>query len=411
MEKVVYITSANPFGVYGGAIGTRKFILPLCDLMEKGEIDLHIIYMKNPNEVENENFKNKLKNVQMFEIVKRKTDKIMSRFFFQPDPLNIYSGKIMKTLNEIRPDIIIIQSSRLGKIASNIKKKYSENSKLIINFDNFELEFVEVFFKYRGLLSFLKPIEELSVYLSEKKCIEFGDFFVFLHKEEAIEVLNFYKSSKQWEVLPFLYQEGEFPRREYYQNSVNNTINLIFTGSLSFSPNIDAVFFLFDSLKDITDLLGENCRIIIAGSNPSKYLMKKYLELKPHQRKFIEIVTNPSPAEMKKLLLSSNIYVSPVFSGPGMKTKVVEALWHGLPIIASYFSLRGYESLSKYHHKLIFPFFSKQEFIDSLGSVVKLLKNQESSFESLAHEAYGELFSYDEFLNKNKKILFEVTKK
>ncbi|ACB08655.1 glycosyltransferase [Thermotoga sp. RQ2] len=405
MKKVLYITSANPFGVYGGAIGTRKFILPLCDLMKRGEIDFYIIYMKNHNEVEDERLKESFRSVQIFEIVKRKSDKIISRIFLYPDPLNIYNRKIVKLVNKIQPDIIIIQSSRLGKIALSIKKKYNKNSRLIVNFDNFELEFVEVFFKYKGLLSLLKPVELLSVYLSERSSIKFGDFFVFLHREEADKILSFYKSSKQWEIIPFLYQKCEFPNRKTIQNLFNKTVNLIFTGRLDFSPNIDAAIFLFDSIEDITELLGENYRIIIAGANPNRYLIKRYFRLDPYQRKFIEIVPNPSPEEMKKLLISSHIYVSPVFSGPGMKTKVIEALWHGLPIIASHLSLRGYERLSKYYGKLIFPFSSKQEFIDNLKSVIKLLNNKQANFETLAQNAYLEFFSYSEFLDKVRKIL------
>lgn len=129
MKKVLYITSANPFGVYGGAIGTRKFILPLCDLMKRGEIDFYIIYMKNHNEVEDERLKESFRSVQIFEIVKRKSDKIISRIFLYPDPLNIYNRKIVKLVNKIQPDIIIIQSSRLGKIALSIKKKYNKKLK------------------------------------------------------------------------------------------------------------------------------------------------------------------------------------------------------------------------------------------------------------------------------------------
>jgi glycosyltransferase involved in cell wall biosynthesis len=48
---------------------------------------------------------------------------------------------------------------------------------------------------------------------------------------------------------------------------------------------------------------------------------------------------------MAELLTEADLFISPVFSGAGMKPEVIEALFYGLPIIASETSLKGYEEL------------------------------------------------------------------
>jgi len=150
---------------------------------------------------------------------------------------------------------------------------------------------------------------------------------------------------------------------------------VIFTGSLNFGPNREALLFLFQHLKDIVEktesILKMSPTIIIAGCNPWKRIKE---EMNQNKGKCdISLVVNPTQNQMRKLLLNSQVFVSPVFSGPGMKTKVIEALFHGLPIVASETSLRGYEELAPYFGEVIFPFKDRdsKSFIDAYVNLLK----------------------------------------
>lgn len=107
-------------------------------------------------------------------------------------------------------------------------------------------------------------------------------------------------------------------------------VRLLFFGTLSYTPNVEAAHFLLTALVPLLEQKKVSYELVIAGRN-----CPRSLQLLSSQ---IPSVTLISPAtSIPDLLRTSDISLSPVFSGSGTQFKVIETLASGTPLIASDF--------------------------------------------------------------------------
>lgn len=101
-----------------------------------------------------------------------------------------------------------------------------------------------------------------------------------------------------------------------------------FVGS-SLQPNVEAV----QSLRRIAALCDDRWLIVAAGSccHPGQKA-KHFLPVGP-----------VSSVELRQLYAQSDVFISPVSSGTGASTKILEAMSHAKPVVATSVSVRGYE--------------------------------------------------------------------
>jgi len=164
-----------------------------------------------------------------------------------------------------------------------------------------------------------------------------------------------------------------------------NCRKVVFTGSLDYYPNIEAAMFLDQNSNIIRKYLGASTEIILAGKNPDS---------KVQNLRNVRIIGNPSNSELKELMLSSDLFISPVFQGSGMKVKVMDALAYGLPIVASEHSLIGYESISE--KALIFPFKDRNSnaFENALSNAKDVLQTKDrTTVFKIQRELFRDFFS------------------
>ncbi len=361
MKRILYISSCDPEYSNGGAIGTRKIIETLNKMQKENKVKWYGIVNK---EKENKNSGKYYK-----EIIRNKKKAYLSRIFGYAEQMELNIKLILKTIKEKNINLVIFQNSRLGNISEVIKNKFPE-IKIIQNFDNFEYEFSEMFTKNMNLI--IKKIEPLLVRKSEKKALENMDLGIFLTEKDKKNVENFYKIYKKSEIIPLIYENTFSNKKIEKENQV------IFTGSLDMRANIDAGLFLIKNYKKFFEK--EKIKLVLAGRNPSIELYN----LKKNKLENIEIIGNPSKKEMEVLLRKSIFYISPVFEGSGMKTKFLEAIFYGLPIIASEHTMIGYSRE-----------FEKENFI-------KIFKD-EKDIENIYKEI-SELYFISQEENINEKI-------
>jgi glycosyltransferase involved in cell wall biosynthesis len=402
--KILYISSQNPYENYGGAIGARRIYFPLVSLQEKNQIELRSIILCS------ENFKtDKFTNDSTDFIKKRNYDKCLAKIKRVADYLELHKSEILDIFLKFKPNIVILQCSRLGNIAEYLKiksNKIKQNFCIINNFDNFELEFAKAAVKYT-LPKFLWKYKFKIVKKSEYKSIKHANSLLFLTKTDEERVHEFYKvNGKKSYVMP-LYYEDPLSSDEYkkIEHSIKdkNALKMVFTGSLDYSPNIEAGLFLIRNFQQMRKVMHSDFEIIIAGRNPHSLLIQESKE-----ESSVKIVANPSNNEMNKILLGADLFISPVFEGSGMKTKIVEALAHGLPIIASYHSLIGYEFLDSYINDIIFDFKDKDEaeFLSKLETWEKNYKKiGKENFFYKARSAYKKHFSFNQIEAKIFSII------
>ena len=405
MRNIVYITPFDIFGYGGGAIGSKKFIAPLLSLFEKKELDnLYIITFNKKMGFMPIN--NQYSNIITY-INKKKIDPIVSRLLCRRSAFDIYANKIIKLVSSVNPNIIIFQSSITGYISDRIYKYYKDRSSnlyIIQNFDNFEFKLVREAIKS----SLLRKIELFLCYKYEKIALERANTCIFLREEEGNEIFTFYGIKKPYYILPFYYGEPDMNQVDLDIN-YNRKLRFIFTGSLNFFPNEEAIDFIinnFYKIKYLSEKFNLDINLIIAGGFPSKKLLKKINKI-PDIKTFI----NPSSIQMAELLTEADLFISPVFSGAGMKTKVIEALYYGLPIIASETSLKGYEELRSYYGKYIFKF-RDRDSEDFINNIEKALLNYEIKdkikIKKTIKKIYTNHYNINRFMNVLREIIQNV---
>jgi len=93
----------------------------------------------------------------------------------------------------------------------------------------------------------------------------------------------------------------------------------LYHGNLSVAENEKAVVWLLDRVFSLAKV-----PFIIAGKDPSKRLIRK-----SKKNKNVNIVRNPSDAELNDLIAKAHIHVLPSFNKTGIKLKLINALYNG----------------------------------------------------------------------------------
>lgn len=161
--------------------------------------------------------------------------------------------------------------------------------------------------------------------------------------------------------------------------------NLLFTGSLSYYPNEEAVLWFAKYVLPQLRKADEQWSFHVVSFEPPKKLVSRLAKIEGlylHQNiKFIE-----------EFYAQSSIAVSPLRAGGGTKLKIIESMLYQRPVIATYESVRGL-SLEQDIHYLAAE--TAQEFT---GKILHLHENPEL-YRSLTRNALDHAknkFCYDE---------------
>ncbi len=114
--------------------------------------------------------------------------------------------------------------------------------------------------------------------------------------------------------------------------------HIIFTGSMSYSPNVDAVlFFAHNIFPLIKSRSQQSFTFWIVGTQP----LNSVQELAKNNQ---DIIVTGSVADIRPYLKMADIAIAPIRFGGGTKTKVLEALSMKLPIVISSHSSEGIDN-------------------------------------------------------------------
>jgi len=102
---------------------------------------------------------------------------------------------------------------------------------------------------------------------------------------------------------------------------------IIFTGSMDYFPNIDAVTFFYQNVFPRIRARMPESRFVIAGRNPSREILR--IAQDP------AVIVTGTVADMRPYLLGASAAVAPLRVARGVQNKILEAMAMGLPVVAS----------------------------------------------------------------------------
>ena len=189
---------------------------------------------------------------------------------------------------------------------------------------------------------------------------------------------------------------GAFEYKNYSAPQVysrlEKELTFVITGSLSNYQTTDAVGYFFSELYRY---LPDDCRVIIAGRNPTK----KVLDLCGIYKN-VRVI--PNPVDMDEVVSQADIYICATRIGGGLKLRVMDGLKNGIPVITHACSARGFDA---FENEPVFKVFdSPKEFESGLKDLIALCESGNYGKERIK-EIYRNHFSFESGLERLKQSL------
>ena len=108
---------------------------------------------------------------------------------------------------------------------------------------------------------------------------------------------------------------------------------ILFVGHLGYEPNIAAVGYLSDTLMPLIRGTFPGVRLVVAGRSPGEPVTALAA------RHGFELIANP--ADLRLIYAKAHLSIVPLLAGGGTRLKILEALAHGVPVIATSLAAEG----------------------------------------------------------------------
>lgn len=184
-------------------------------------------------------------------------------------------------------------------------------------------------------------VENDQAMLAEAERYEQKEDFIFANSDVLLtfsdveeKIIRKKFPLKQVFTVPlFFYMDAPDPGEEFTTRR-----DLLYVGSCSHTPNQDAIAWFSSEIlplvqKEIPDIVFH-----VVGANPPP-------EISSLQSKNIRIHGRVSDDELRGLYQGARIVVAPLRFGAGVKGKVIEALYHGLPLVSTTIGLEGIKDI------------------------------------------------------------------
>lgn len=281
-----------------------------------------------------------------------------------------YLKNIWEFIEKINPDIIYIDTSKLGKMTKRVKQKYKK--KTICFFHNVEADYSYNLIKNRGwqyVLSYLASRK------NERMATQYADVLICLTRRDSDRIYELYGRRPDVKI-PITF-------KDIYNESkvkIDKNKGLLFVGSL-FPPNYDGIKWFVDNVMiQLPDI-----KLTIVGKN---------FEIKKEQLEKDNVTVVGTVDNLSDYYYTYPVIVMPIQYGAGMKVKTAEALMYGKTIIATDEALEEYDiGETKGIHRCN----TASEFVNAILSVFKDLDENETrsvflkKYEfSVAQQKYGD---------------------
>lgn len=283
-------------------------------------------------------------------------------------------------------DTVFIDESTLGKLARRIKKEF-QNIRIISFCHDVKADLCRQWMKRGGVISIPYNLGLMyNEYINSKIVNEVA----VLNKRDS-KLYEHYYNKKPMYFLPHTVQEKKIDFNKYYKS--DERLTLIFVGA-DYHPNVVGITWF---IENVMPKVNENVVLKVVGKNMERYKTE-------FDRK--NVYTIGTVDDLEKYYMESDVVISPIFEGGGMKTKTVEAFQYGKRIIATQESYEGYEENIPHDFwgKFCWKTNKVQDYIDIINS---LSISKLNLFEEDIYNFFMEYYSSRACKRRIKDILNE----
>lgn len=361
----------------GGAIATLNLATGLADLSNSVDI-LAINTLKHYFDIKQipDEIQKKVTFYDHFCDTTLKTTRLIKNFLFSKIPYNAerfilkdFEEKIIDLLRSKQYNIIQLEGLYVLPYISIIRKY----SKALISYRAHNVEHLiwqrtSRFTKNPHKKLYLKNLA-YRIKRFERKYINKYDLLIPITTIDA-QILSKMGNNRPSLVVPVAFDINKIPKPEH--NFEFPT--LFFIGSLDWTPNQEGLMWFLNKCWDTIQLKHPNLKFYIAGRNAPEWLQKIF------EKK--NIVYLGEILDAHKYMNSKAIMLAPLFSGSGIRVKIIEGMALGKTIITTSVGAEGID-VEDNHNILIAN--NSEKFIEAID---KLVDNKEL-VENIGHNAHN----------------------
>lgn len=261
--------------------------------------------------------------------------------------------------------------SKIVTLHHNVEYRYLRDSKQSIIF-----RFPYNYFALKAERQAIR-LSNLNITLTQQDC----DYFKkrFLDKADSFAVLGMFEYAAN--------------SKEINASKPSGNYAFVISGALSARQTETAII---DFVNQYLPVLWQECpdgKIIFTGRNPSEKLASLL-----KSRKNITLISNP--VDILAVIGKAHYYICPLFTGSGLKLRIMDGFRNGLPALAHTVSCCGYEALVEKGY--MFGYSDKESFRKALRKILTLKVQREE-----VRSCFYKYFSYEAGKERLRKILIE----
>ena len=386
MKKIIYLGHEYPLpNTSGGQKGIWSISKELLPLIQKynGIMLYTNLNIENPESLPKsfDGYYEVIDNRLKLKGVINQLDKLRNTF------LSIYprafertvTDKLINKIEEIKPDIIISDGINFYPIL----KKYKDKCKIIYIANNIEAELAGSIYKFhKGFTSLCYFLQFVKIKIYEKQLLNFANKII------CVSSSDFYKIKSQYPTKTDLCPH-QLCKKTQGKRKLKKT--LLFTGTINFPPNYDAVKWIAEELAPKLD---KDIKIYITGT-PKEKIPKEW------KRDNIEFLGFVSKEKLTSLFKEEGAFICPIILGSGVKVKILEALEYDMPVIATKESLAGLSYIP------LTALIDRKNINKTSENINNLLKNEKEYYDLISKTSrYVENFCIDRN-NKLANLIFD----
>lgn len=289
-------------------------------------------------------------------------------------------GQVIK---DVKIDYILVESPPMLK---NIDSKIFDNTKIILCQHN--IEYVTMRSNGRTQKNFFKRM----IYLFESVRLEAFEKLLYHKKNLSVvtfvsdEDKKFFDDNLNYNKIPTLLLPVGAESHEAV-DSESNANNVVIVGKMSYAPNIEGILWFCNKVWNQVKKSVPDAQLYIVGKDPDKSLLNLASD---------DIIVTGTVDSVDKYYKMSSVAVIPLFSGGGVKTKLIEASSYKIPIVCTTSGVKG--TMYK-HDEHILVSDDETQFADM---VIDSLKNRETAHERAerCYEYFMKNYQWNEIMTK-----------
>jgi polysaccharide biosynthesis protein PslH len=225
--------------------------------------------------------------------------------------------KINHLLISIKPDHIFCQLIRPAEYVKN----YHDCPKTIDLMDALSMGMERRASKSNFLKRLVYGEESIRLKQYERQILNYFENILIISKQDKEFIIH----PKQAEIIVMPNGVNESFLEKNIAPNLKRKYHLIFTGNMSYFPNIEATHWIFEELYPYFHQKGY--KIAICGANPSYSIVRL--------SRPADFIITGWVDDIRQSYLASKLFIAPMFSGSGMQNKILEAMALGIPCITT----------------------------------------------------------------------------